>query len=76
MTEQRADAVGVGDDVTYVRDGGESGIGGNESISPGRMRRGGQDRIERPGTSAVLEQPQAFTRSGSSTTSSGDSSSM
>ena len=34
------------------------------SISPGRMRRGGQDRIERPGTSAVLEQPQAFTQVG------------
>src|SRR5271165_5924651 len=59
-----ADAVGVGDDVTYVLDGGESGIGGNESISPGRVCRRGQDRIERPEPRAFLEQAQAFTQVG------------
>jgi hypothetical protein len=58
--QQPAHAFDIRDDVTDRRDTGEPAVCRHERLSSGRVRRGGQDRVERSKTRAFLEQAQPF----------------
>ena len=59
-SQQPADGIGVRDDMMDGRDAGEPGVCRHERLGSCRMRRCGQDRVERAEARSFLEHAQPF----------------